>query len=247
MPPLVFLHGGLHGSWCWKPFLTAAAGTDPELFSQTLCLDMPGCGLKRSRDPSGETLSSIVAELNSDIKKAGLKNVILIGHSIAGAVLPQMAAADPSLFTHLIYISTSTPLEGQSINQMMGTSVHGTKEDEVGFPLDPLTTPQAELAMAMFSPGLDGEQLAWLMGEVAQDKTPPAVAGEGVNRAGYEAWGGKRTYVLTKKDPILPVKWQRVFAQRVGCTEVVEIDTPHEPFVSHPAVLVEALRGILQR
>jgi len=226
--------------------LTAAAGTDPDLFSQTLCLDMPGCGVKRSRDTSKETLASIVAELNSDIKNAGFKDVILIGHSIAGAILPQMAAADPSLFTHLIYVTTSSPLEGQSINQMMGTSVHGAKADEVGFPLDPVTTPREQLSLAMFAPDLDAEQLGWLMGEVAQDKTPAAVAGEGVSRTGYEAWGGKRSYVLTKRDPILPQRWQRIFAERTGCTEVVEIDTPHEPFVSHPGVLVEALKGIIQ-
>ncbi|MNF11871.1 hypothetical protein D3C80_2131970 [compost metagenome] len=50
------------------------------------------------------------------------------------------------------------------------------------------------------------------------------------------------SYVLTLRDDILPPLWQRRFAERLGCEEVVEIDTPHEPFVSHPELLAEVLR-----
>jgi pimeloyl-ACP methyl ester carboxylesterase len=131
---------------------------------------MPGCGTKRSRPTSNETLTSIASELNQDIKDAGLKDVILIGHSIAGVLLPMMAAENPSLFSKLIYLATNLPLEGESINQTMGMTVHGEDPDRVGFPLNPLTTSKEDLAMAMFGPDLSPEQLGWLMSEVAQDK-----------------------------------------------------------------------------
>jgi len=214
---------------------------------------MPGCGLKRSRDPSALTLADIVTELNNDIRSAGLQDVVLIGHSIAGAILPSMAGADPGLFSHLIYLTTSVPLEGHSVNQTMGTSLHGTNPNEVGFPLDPLTTPREQLAVAMFGPDLSGEQLQWLMGEAMLDRTPDAVASGAVTRNGYESsekgkgFGGEKTYVLTLRDPILPPEWQRRFAERAGVPKerVVEIDTPHEPFVSHPELLAETLRSII--
>lgn len=242
MAHLVLLHGGLHGSWCWKYLLTELDGS--EAVERVLALDMPGCGTKRSRDTSKETLASIAAELNQDIRSAGLRDVVLVGHSIAGALLPIMAAEDPRLFSQLIYLATNLPLEGESVSQTMGTTTHGQDPDRVGFPLDPLTTPQADLALAMFGPGLSGEQLAWLMGEVAQDKTPPVLGDEPVTREGYD---GKipATYILTLKDPILPPDWQRVFAKRALAEKVVEIDTPHEPFVSHPKVLAETLSQII--
>ncbi|MNT14997.1 hypothetical protein D3C72_1500270 [compost metagenome] len=51
------------------------------------------------------------------------------------------------------------------------------------------------------------------------------------------------SYILTQRDNILPVDWQRRFAQRAGAGEVIEIDTVHEPFVSHPQLLAEVVRG----
>jgi pimeloyl-ACP methyl ester carboxylesterase len=228
MAHLVFLHGGLHGSWCWKYVVEELHGSDS--IGKILTLDMPGCGTKRSRPTSNETLTS--------------KDVVLIGHSIAGVLLPIMAAEEPSLFSKLIYLATNLPLEGESINQTMGTTVHGEDPDRVGFPLNPLTTSKEDLAMAMFGPDLSPEQLGWLMSEVAQDKTPPVLGAEPVSRKGYD---GKipATYVLTLRDPILPPGWQRRFAERALCEKVVEIDTPHEPFVSHPRLLAETLSGII--
>ena len=133
---------------------------------------MPGCGTKRSRDSSTTTFPEIVAELNQEIRAAGLHGIVLIGHSIAGVLLPKMAAADPSLFSHVIYLTASLPNESDSVN----TSVHSANAKEVGFPLDPLITPLANLIVAMFDADLTVEQVEWLMGEGMQDKTPASVA-----------------------------------------------------------------------
>lgn len=239
---LVLLHGGSHGSWCWAPLL-AELDRQPGPFGRLLALDMPGCGRKRGRDVADKTLASIVAELNQDIRDAGLTEIVLVGHSIAGILLPMMVAADPALFSHLIYLTTSLPREGESILSMMGTSLHGQDPEHVGWPVDPATPPM-ELFQAMFAPDLTPEQVAWLMSEVAQDVTPAAVATEPATRHGY-AGRVPATYVVTLRDPILPPVWQRRFAERAGCDVIVEIDTPHEPFVSHPALLAETLREIV--
>lgn len=212
--------------------------------SRTLSLDMPGCGTKRSRDPANETIASIARELNQDIRDAGLKNVILIGHSIAGVVLPVMAAADPTLFSELIYLATMLPLERESVTQTMGTTLQGQDPKYVGFPLDPRTTAPEALAVAMFQRDLSEEQLSWLLSEIALDSTPQAVHNEPVTYKGYD---GKipAAYILTLRDPILPAEWQRKFAARALCIKTVEMDTPHEPFVSHPQILAEAIKSIV--
>jgi pimeloyl-ACP methyl ester carboxylesterase len=211
---------------------------------KVVSLDMPGCGTKRTRETSKETLVSIAAELNQDIRNAGVERVVLVGHSIAGILLPMMVVGDPSLFSKLVYLSCSLPLEGESVMQMMGTALHGQDPDKVGWPQDPLNTPPIELAVAMFGRDLSEEQLSWLMGEISQDSMPGAVNSHPATRKGY---GGRipATYILTKRDPILPPEWQRQFAQRALCSSIVEIDTPHEPFVSHPELLVETLIPII--
>lgn len=242
MADLVFLHGGNHGSWCWDPFLPEMRKS--QRFKRILTLDMPGCGNKRERDINGVTLASIVAELNQDIRDAKFSDVVLIGHSIAGVLVPMMAAADPSLFSKLIFLSTCIPLEGKTIMETMGTALQGQDPEEVGWPLEFTTTPQMEQVQAMFGPDLTPDQFGWLMSELVQDKMPRALDGEPVTREGYHGVI-PATYIVTLRDPILPPDWQRKFAQRAHCTSVVELDTPHEPFISHPVLLAETLERVL--
>src|SRR5690606_10400238 len=125
----------------------------------------------------------------------------------------------------------------------LGTSLHGEDPDHVGYPIDPATSSPEALSIAMFGQDLSAAQLTWLLSEVAQDSTPSAVALEPATRAGYEGLL-PATYIITQRDNIPPPLWQRRFAERAGAGRIIEIDTPHEPFVSHPALLAEVLRGL---
>lgn len=244
MADLILLHGGNHGSWCWAPLLDELA-QDSAHFERIITLDMPGCGSKRGRDNSDLTLAAIVQELNDDLRRAGVSQGILLGHSIAGVLLPMMAVEDPALYSQLIYLATSLPAQGQTIMQLLGTGLHGEDAEHVGYPIDPGTSSPQALNIAMFGQDLSETQLAWLLNEVAQDSTPLAVALEPATRVGY-AGLAPSTYILTQRDNILPPPWQRRFAERAGADRIIEIDTPHEPFVSHPSLLAEVLRGLSQ-
>lgn len=240
MTDLILLHGGHHGSWCWEP-LMRVLDANGHPFGRIIALDMPGCGRKRNCDPAGLSLADVTRELNDELRAARVRSAVLVGHSIAGVLLPLMAVEDPALFSHLIYLTTAGPAEGQTVMQMMGTSQRGTHPDEVGWPVDLTTTSPEELSRAMFGRDLSPEQFAWLLAEVAQDKTPPATHLEPVTRDGYLSLGMKATYIVTLRDDILPPAWQRRFAQRLNCSDTVEIDTPHEPFISHPQLLANTL------
>src|SRR5690606_9321197 len=184
MRDLVLLHGGQHGSWCWEPLLKVFAETAPA-FERVITLDMPGCGCKRSRDPTGLTLADIARELNDELRDQGVTQAVLLGHSIAGVVLPLMAVQAPALFSHLVYLTTAIPLERQTIMQMLGTSQHGANSDHVGWPVDIASTSPEALAVAMFGRGLDKSQLDWLLKESSQEQTHPATQFEPASRAGY--------------------------------------------------------------
>ena len=51
---------------------------------------------------------------------------------------------------------------------------------------------------------------------------------------------GRRTYVVTTADTLVPPEAQRAMAASVGA-EVVEIDTGHSPFGEQPARLTELM------
>src|SRR3546814_8550446 len=89
---------------------------------------------------TGLTLAEIIATLNDELRAVGVARGILIGHSIAGALMPMLIIEDPTLFSSAIFLATCAPLEGQTVAAMMGSGRHGSDLDVVGFPLDPATT-----------------------------------------------------------------------------------------------------------
>src|SRR5215470_14913762 len=84
----VFLHGGGQGSWVWDDTIAALARQTDGQYGRSLALDIPGCGSKRGRVTDSLTVPDIVAELIADIEKAALEDVVLVGHSQAGTMLP---------------------------------------------------------------------------------------------------------------------------------------------------------------
>jgi pimeloyl-ACP methyl ester carboxylesterase len=241
---LVFLHGGGHGSWCWNPLLAELRKT-PARFGRLIAFDVPGAGTKRGQDASHETISSLARALNDELRSAGVRSAALIGHSLAGVLMPVMAAEDPSLYSDLVFLQTSAPREGHTTLDQMGTGLHGQDPDRVGYPVDISKVSGPELFTALFGVDLDADQLRWLLAETAHDATPRALAEEPVSRKGYDPRLFQTVYVLAQRDPILPPDWQRRFAERLGCAQIVEIDTPHEAFISHPALLADTLRRLV--
>ena len=246
MKDIVFLHGAGHGSWCWSPLLAELRKT-PALFGRLITLDEPGAGNKRGQDLSKETISSIARALNDELRAAHIRNAVLVGHSLAGVLLPMMAAEDPFLFSDLIFLQTIAPKEGQTMHDQMGRGLHGEDPERVGYPFDPSNMPAPELYTALFGVDFNEEQLHWLLAEMAQDATPMALLEETVTRKGYDPALFRTVYVLAKRDPILPPVWQRRFAERLGCRQIVEIDTPHEAFISHPKLLADTLCALVSR
>jgi len=232
---IAFLHGGNHGSWCWKPTIDAlrAAGYEGAILS----LDMPGCGTRRAEPGDDMTIADVAALLVADVRAAGLDRPVLIGHSIAGVVLPHMGSQAPDLFSELCYLTAAMPRIGQPVSQMMGSGLHGENPEVVGWPLDPAAHAMEDVLRAMFTPDLGPDLAAWLMEETAQDSHPPCMSHEAVSLSTCP--GVPVSYVVTLRDPILPPGWQGRFAERVGASRLFHIDTPHEPMVSHPELLAE--------
>jgi pimeloyl-ACP methyl ester carboxylesterase len=226
MRDIVLLHGGSHGSWCWRDFLPALERAGHT--GRVLLLDMPGCGAKRALQNDTRTLAEIAEGLSNEVAAAKLHAPLLIGHSIAGILLPHMApVAD-----HLCYLTASMPSRNQSIMQMMGSTLRGVDPTVVGWPVE---GEMPDRFRAMFGPDIAPETFDWMLSEIAQDMHPACLNGEAITLQSTP--GTVASYIVTQRDPILPPCWQGRFAERVGARDLYEIDTPHEPFISHPDLL----------
>jgi pimeloyl-ACP methyl ester carboxylesterase len=111
MPTFVLVHGGWHGSWCWKRVRKQLAINGHDVFTPTLT----GLGERShllSHDVSLQTHIDDVANL---IRWEEATDVVLCGHSYAGLVVTGVAEIMPERIRSLIYLDAFLPESGQSL------------------------------------------------------------------------------------------------------------------------------------
>jgi pimeloyl-ACP methyl ester carboxylesterase len=237
---VVFIHGGGQGSWVWAPTIAAMTQQAGGNAGHMLALDAPGCGVKRGRATRGISFDDIVDELIADIDAAGLKNVMLVGHSQAGTVLPRMAQLRPDLFKRLVYVSCIAPSPGATIRETLGNSLHGQNDYAVGWAIDPATTSAEQRYRLMFCNDMPPDQAEKFIQSLGADAWPVSSYAEQNWR--YDQLAAMpASYVVLLKDMSLPVIWQERFAQRVQADRMIRIDAGHQAMVTRPHALAEIL------
>lgn len=234
-----FVHGGGQGSWVWDETVAALQAQSGGR-ANCLALDVPGCGTKRMRDTSGIEFDAIVRELLADIEAAGLRDVVLVGHSQAGMVMPRMAEFAPGLFSRLIYVTCSAPPAGMTTIERMGDGLHGERDDQVGWPVDPRTTTIAERFRVMFCNDMAPAEQDAFLAKLGKDMWP-------MSSYAYRDWrydhldAMPSTFVHCMQDMSLPPVWQDRFAEAFRVGRTVHIDAGHQVMNTRPQALAEVL------
>jgi pimeloyl-ACP methyl ester carboxylesterase len=236
-----FLHGGGQGGWIWEETIAALHQQTSGECGRVLALDAPGCGAKRGRDTSALGIDDIASELIAELRQAGMKEVILVGHSQAGTMLPRLAERAPGLFRRLIYVCCCAPLPGQTILQMIGNGQHGSHPDEVGWPLDPALHPHQEQYRHMFCNDMGEEEAARFLAKLGFDRWPDQSMLASDWRYDHLT-KIPSTFVLCLQDGILTPPWQEKFARRLHTQRMVRIDAGHQVMNTRPHALAESLR-----
>jgi pimeloyl-ACP methyl ester carboxylesterase len=244
MADFALMHGGGQGGWVWDETIAALVLQSGTLQSggavRSLALDAPGCGGKRGRDTTTITFDEIVRELVSDVEAAGLRDVVLVGHSQAGTVLPAMAALRPDLFRKLVYVSCIAPDPGLTVIEMSGQRLHGARETAAGRALNDPDMPMDERNRLMFCNDMQREQADAFLAKLGQDGWPSSSYAQNAWRYDHLA-DHPSSYVLCLDDAILPPEWQASFAERLHCGSVIRIDAGHQVMNTRPHALAEVL------
>ena len=191
--------------------------------------------------PSISNREDVARELIADLESAGIRQCVLAGHSLAGNVLPAMAELRPNLFRRLIYVSCSIPSTGQTVLELLGNRLHGSSEDEVGWPVDPKTTNVRDRYDAMFCEDMSETQRTKFLEQLGHDEWPQKFFS--ATRFTFDTLASiPATYVVCLKDRSLPVAWQEKFAARFHAQRLVRIDAGHQVMITRPHTLAEVLR-----
>jgi pimeloyl-ACP methyl ester carboxylesterase len=219
----VLVHGGAHAAWCWDrlvPHLRADARV-----GSVVAVDLSGHGARRDVKPQDAiTLADYVDDVVREIESNDLREVVLVGHSLAGITIPHAAARVAARMRRLVYLSTSNPRPGESLMDLMK------------HPLSPLS--RRLEARSMFCNDLDEETTSWLLSKIGPE--PPGPMVEPLPAVAPHA-AVASTYILLERDEALPPAFQREQAWNAGVDEIVSFDAGHSAFASRPRDLAALL------
>jgi pimeloyl-ACP methyl ester carboxylesterase len=271
----VLIHGGGHGAWAFEkvaPYLILEghAVIAPDLPGHGLNARFPESYRSRAQDPgkfaaepsplAQLTLTDLASAVTGAVRQVARteREVILVGHSMAGALLNWAGEAVPELVTRLVYLSGWMTGAGKSFDDYFQTpemtateipslilanpGVVGAVRIDFGS-ADPAYRTRAKAAF-----GADVDDETWdAAAHLLTSETPVAVFTEPVNLTAGR-WGAlPRTYISCTRDRALPLAAQRRFISEADAftpgnlTDVRELATSHSPFLSQPEQLARVL------
>ncbi|MGB8403200.1 MAG: alpha/beta fold hydrolase [Mycobacterium sp.] len=235
LPDLVLIHGGGHAADCWDPTVAELRCQRPEL--RVLAIDLPGRRGKRG-DLCTASIAGWVDSVVADVEAAGLDDVVIVGHSMAGLTVPGVVAAlGASRVREMVLVAAFLPPQGASIVESLTGPLallarHGVRRRASG----KVPTLAARYA---FCNGMTAQQRAFTLSRLCADAA--SVARECVDRSALPP-GVPRTWILTTRDRALSINSQTKSIEALGGVDTaVRIDACHDVMISHPQRLAEIL------
>jgi pimeloyl-ACP methyl ester carboxylesterase len=272
----LFLHGFWHGSWCWADVLARVTSAGV----RALAVDMAGHGLLARRpqaltqrpfdpgllateaspvagvdlDQAGELLISQMEQLG------GGEPVVVVAHSMGGAVLCRAAQQRPELVAHAVYVAAMMPASGVPCVAYPSMPENEGSLTDAAFVANPAAVGALRIDVGSGEPAYRQRLRDAFYGDIDPGAADAAIAllssdapagiALGTTTVTPDRWGSvPRTYVLCARDMTLRPALQRKFiADADGAfpgnpTVVHTLDASHSPFLSMPGQVADiALR-----
>jgi pimeloyl-ACP methyl ester carboxylesterase len=228
MTTFALVHGAWHGAWCWERLLEPLG----QRGHGALAIDLPGDDLEAGLGEYADIVAAFLAPLDDD--------VIVVGHSLNGLVLPLVAARRP--VSAIVYLCAFIPVEGQSMNDQFAAATlpvltlqDSPERDRRGRS----HWPDEAAARRSLYPDLTDEDAAWAYAQLR----PQGPAGQGQpHPAGLPPV--RAVSIIGAFDAAMNPEWLRLITRERLGTEPIELDAGHFPMISEPEALADALDAV---
>ncbi len=233
----LLLHGAWHASWCWEaitPLLT-------QYGHSVIVPDLPGHG--HDKTPFEDiTLSTYVDSITAIVKSC-IQPVTLVGHSMAGTIISQVAENIPEKIEQLIYVAAFIPANHESLSQEAKKSRFPGVSTEMRIDEDSnaITLQKSQRIRELFFNTCSQELADKAYSLLQKEPLRPFIEPIHISQERFARI--KKLYVVCLQDKALMPEDQRRMYERVGCRVVTLVNADHSPFYSAPLALAQAISG----
>jgi pimeloyl-ACP methyl ester carboxylesterase len=226
MTTFALLHGAWHGAWCWERMIEPLR----ERGHGTIAVDLPCDDVEAGLDATADVAAGFLIE----------DDVVVVGHSLSGLVLPLVAARRP--VRALVYLCAFVPAEGKR----MGDQFRESPEPIVTFPVPPegdaegrSIWPDEAVARRSLYPDLSEADARW-----AFERLRPQAPTTQRERHPSALPDARTVSIVCGRDAVVsPGYSRRAARERLG-GDLLELDSGHFPMLTAPDALADALSSV---
>jgi len=236
-PTYLLLHGAWHGKWCWEKVIPLLQKENVQVIAPNL----PG------HEEEKRTFVGITLRTYVDFVKELIHSlpgpVYLVGHSLAGVIISQVAEEIPEKIKKLIYVASLLPSHGsscvmeasmQEINNVGSLLSQSEQTNEMLFDLsDPIKVKNA------FYHCCTEEDFQAALKRLQPEPLLPMV--ETVTLSAERFGKVKKVFIECMQDRGVDIHNQRRMINNAKIKEVISLECDHSPFLSMPGPLAKAL------
>jgi pimeloyl-ACP methyl ester carboxylesterase len=230
----VLVHGSCHGAFCWEEVIAHLEKQGKKAYA----LDLPGHGARIPERPNVryDDYPNAVIEF---INQQDLQNVVLVGHSMAGIVIPKVAESIPERLSHLVFLSAFILQDGESLvdncpeeqQVLFGQLAAESPDNTVMFP--------EGVFLEYFANGMDVDKAKAAFKRLTPTPYHPYV--QKLDLKKFYSMDLPLSYIFCKQDKALPDGWWHPKMSSRIKHAYAEIDTCHEVMFSEPEVCAEEI------
>lgn len=235
MSHYILVHGAWEGSWSWE-------NTSPELekHGHTItAIDLPG-SIGNKQDISDVTMANYIKNVADEIRALD-HTVIMVGHSMAGAIISQVAELMPEKIERLIYVAAFLLKNGDSVLEAMQRDPDGEYLPNLEFAEDQsyAKVPETVLRTIAFH-DVDDKDVALAIPRMAEKQSTEPFASK--VKVSADRFGAvPKTFVRTTIDKITSPALQDEMIKNWEVEKVHILPSGHFPALSMPEKLAAVL------
>jgi pimeloyl-ACP methyl ester carboxylesterase len=230
----VLVHAAWHGAWSFDKtkIILEQSG------AKVITFDLPGHG-KDKTEIKDVSLQAYVQKVKDEILKLN-EPVVLVGHSLAGFVVSQVAEEIPDKIEKLLFIAAMIPYEGKTVFDIVNADTESQLLQNLIFAEDKswATVNEETLKNVVYNKA-SAEQIAEAAPNLVHQATQPFFAAVETSANAF----GKidKTYIVCEHDKIISPTAQRNLIKQIGISKSLTLSTGHVPNVENPDALAQAI------
>jgi pimeloyl-ACP methyl ester carboxylesterase len=231
----VLVHGGSLGAWSWAAVIAQLQ----KLGHRAMAVDLAGRG-ESPYDLAKVTLAVHIDTVSRYIEERGLRDVVLVGHSMAGLIIPNVAVRMPERIKRLIFMSALVMRDGEVAMEVFRRGGVGGRNGP-GRSRESLT----ERFRRHQLPDASRDLQDFVIAAIVPDQM--AVLSEPTPMKDFYALDPPTSVVILEDDlAIDPLRFHPLFTERLRNPTIRSIKSGHGVMFTKPVELARALAELAE-